>query len=77
MASTDNFNEPPGGILWETGENVKDFITSIVKAIGGLVFSLIDGALFVSTGDGSSIILLTLMHFEYRILTTYPESYYE
>jgi hypothetical protein len=54
MDSTDNFNEPPGGILWETGENVKDFITSIVKAIGGLVFSLIDGALFVSTGDGSS-----------------------
>lgn len=26
--STDNFNEPPGGILQETGENVKDFIAS-------------------------------------------------
>jgi hypothetical protein len=54
--STDNFNEPPGGILRETGENVKDFIASDCQShtVGGLVFSPIDGALFVSTGDGSS-----------------------
>ena len=32
----------------------KTLSLAIVKAIGGLVFSLIDGALFVSTGDGSS-----------------------
>ncbi len=54
--STNNFNEPPGGIIPETGENVKDFIASDCQShtVGGLVFSPIDGSLFVSTGDGSS-----------------------
>jgi len=53
--STNDFNEPPAGVL-PNGEYVPDFITSdsTSHTVGGLVFSPIDNTLYVSTGDGAS-----------------------
>ena len=52
--STDDFNEPPAGINPD-GTNIRDFINSDSEShtIGAVEFG-IDGALFVSTGDGAS-----------------------
>jgi len=54
--STIDFDEPPGGINQTTGENVQDFVATdcASHSIGSLVFSPIDNALFVSTGDATS-----------------------
>lgn len=51
--STSNFSEPAGGI--RNGVNVQDFIASDSEShsVGSLAFG-IDGALFVSIGDGTS-----------------------
>jgi glucose/arabinose dehydrogenase len=53
--STNDFSEPPGGVL-PSGEYVQDFINSdcLSHTVGGLAFSPINNALFVSIGDGSS-----------------------
>ena len=52
--STNNFNEPPAGILPD-GTNLQDFVASDSEShtIGGVEFG-IDGNLFVSIGDGTS-----------------------
>jgi len=51
--STNNFTEPPAGIV--NGVNIQDFIASDSEShtVGSLEFG-IDGALFVSIGDGTS-----------------------
>lgn len=53
--STDDFDEKPGGVR-PNGKYVQDFINSdcLSHTVGGLAFSPIDGALFVSIGDGAS-----------------------
>ncbi len=51
--STNDFNEPPAGIV--NGQNIEDFIASDSEShtVGALAFG-IDGNLFVSIGDGTS-----------------------
>ena len=52
--STVDFNEPPAGIL-PNGENLQDFLAadSASHTVGSVEFG-IDGALYVSNGDGAS-----------------------
>ena len=52
--STDNFNEPPAGVLPD-GSYLQDILVADSEShtIGGLAFGL-DGALYVTNGDGAS-----------------------
>ena len=64
--STNNFNEPPAGILPD-GTNLRDFVASDSEShtIGGIEFG-IDGNLFVSIGTEPRITRWILVPYEFR-----------